>query len=193
MIDTLDEAIKRMAEKFAAAGRELAPWPISPGHSDEEVAGIERQLRVQLPRGFRRVIRQYNFLGAVVGNVSMVQAETLDDWLVAPNVEPLATHLMKWWDTGDRPAHRLLIAQSDAHTFMLDTDDGAVVATWVDDPTQSPRRVAASFSLFYQGLASIYLAGLGCEEARSMAADVAQTVGSDAAFPFWARFAARAA
>jgi hypothetical protein len=193
MINTLDGSIEQMAKRFAPAGRELAPWPVSPGNSEEELAEVETRLGCQLPRTFRDAIGRYDFLRAVAGNVAMSHALTLTEWLVSPNVEPLAPHLFKWWGSGTRPANLLQIAQSDAHTFMLDTDDGAVLATWVDDPKQVPFRVARSFALFYQGLASVYLAGLGTDQAASAAAAVAEAVGGDSANPFWERFANRAA
>lgn len=193
MITTLEEAIREMRAKFEPAGRELAAWPVSPGAPEQEVHEVESRLGASLPPTFRTLVLRYDFLNAVAGNVSMTYATTLDEWLVKPNVEPLPESATQWWTGSSRPPNLVLIAQSDAHSFLLDLHSGEIKALWIDNPDHGPSTVASGFSEFYQGLASVYLLGLGTEEAEVEAHVVAASVGADPDFAFWACFAGRAA
>ncbi len=189
MFVSLDEAICKMEESLSPVGRDLAAWPVAPGASEQEIRQVEHRLGRQLPLSFRETISAFDFLNAVAGNVSMVQASNLYDWLVAPNVEPVEAPMVRWWPGEARPDDLILIAQSDAHTILLDLDSGEIRAIWIDESDATARMIAESFSLFYQGIASVYLAGLGSAAAEKMATVVASSVGADPKFPFWERFA----
>lgn len=193
MFTTLEEAIDRMHQRFAPAGRELAAWPVPLGAKEDEVLSVEASIGARLPDTFRSTVLRYDFLNAVAGNVAMTHASTFDEWLAGPNVEPLSATEARWWAGDSRPEGLILIAQSDAHSILLNLDSGEVMAVWLDDPSQVPSTVAKSFPLFYQGLAAVYLAGLGTDAAETEAGVVVSSVGADLAFPFWLRFATRAA
>lgn len=191
MVLGLDEAVERIAKRFAPAGREVAPWPSTPGHPEEELSAVEATLG-PLPTSFRQVIARYSFLDVVTGNVALSHAASLDEWLVRPNLAP-PTFTVRWWGQGERPGHLLMIGCSDAHTFLLDTDSGAVLALWIGDPSRTPRTVASSFGDFYRGLVTVYMAGLGTDAAVEVADEVCEAFAVGDEMPFWRRFAVGAA
>lgn len=193
MISTLEEAIHRMKAKFESVGRELAAWPARPGAPELEVQDVESRLGAALPPTFRTLVRDYDFLNAVAGNVAMTHATSLNKWLASPNVEPLPRGRARWWTGARRPPSLVLIASSDAHSFLLDLDSGEIRALWIDEPERAAARIASDFSEFYRGLVSVYLAGLGTNDAEAEANVVASHVGADPDFPFWTRFAQNAA
>ena len=189
MFKTLEDAVAQMEAKFSPAGRDVAAWPVEPGASEHELEDVEQRLGLKLPDSFRSVVARYDFLNAVAGNVSMTYAETFADWLADPNVEPVPSSMLKWWGSRARPVNLLLIAQSDAHTILLNTDMGEVAVLSVDRPGDPPDVVATSFALFYQGLSSVYLEKIGSPSAEAEAATVASAVGAWPSSSFWTEFA----
>ncbi len=184
MLLCLETSIQQISDRYRPAGRELAPWPIQPGFSEEEISIVEDSLGTSLPPSFRQTVTEWNFLKTAVGNVAITGSESLTEWIVRH--KSALPH-----DYTQTPI--VPIAQSDAHNYFLNLTDGTVLAYGIDTPKAGLLSVAGSFSLFYQGLATLNLSMLGTSHCLQMAPIIAEAVKAPEAAYYWTLFASSAA
>ena len=138
----------------------------------------ERQLATPFPAAFRDLIKAFDFGRLTIGPVAFGHT---GDYLKE------LTHLntqVRWWGEGQRPAHLLLVANSDPYAILLDTGTGGVRAMDPGRDRKTSTDIGNGFQTYIRALGTAILRRERVVDKLSFAKELLADVGG-ADLAYW--------